>query len=80
MTEVAIGCLASAILTSAGIYAVVIRRQLTKEDHNQICEGKQALVFQALENIKEQLGKQDRKLDRLLFNGDRSGGGRGKST
>ena len=61
--------LVGAVLTGGTIYVAVIRSQLTKADHADICEGKQTLVFQALDHINEKLDKQDKKLDRLLFNG-----------
>lgn len=47
---------------------VAIRNQLTKKDHEAICEGKQALVFSELKHIREAQAGMDKKLDRLLFN------------
>ena len=77
--ELIVGILGSAVLTAGTIYATVIRKQLTRDDHEQICEGRQALVFEVLKNIKEQLEKQDKKLDRLLFNGSPNRGPAGRS-
>lgn len=81
MTElapVALSALASAVLTGAVIWVAVIKDNLTKKDHETICAGKQELVFTVLQNIKDQLEKQDKKLDRLLFK--QNGGRRGEPT
>lgn len=56
------------VVTGGTIWVVAIRNQLTKKDHEVICDAKQSLVFEKLENIKEQQSRMDEKLDRLLFN------------
>lgn len=56
------------VVTGGTIWVVAIRNQLTKKDHEAICEGKQALVFSELKHIREAQAGMDKKLDRLLFN------------
>lgn len=72
---VAFTSLATAVTTGLAAWLLLARQVLTKKDHEAVCEGKLAVVFEILKNIRTNQERMDKKLDRLLFNG----GDRGKS-
>jgi len=61
--------LISIVLMGGAAWFAFGRHTLTKEVHEEICSGKQALVYAELKHIREQQAKMDVKLDRILMNG-----------
>jgi hypothetical protein len=61
--------LGGSVATGIAAYFTVMRNQLTKSEHENICDGKQQIVTIQLAQINKTLGEHGKKLDRILING-----------